>query len=296
MFELASVSKIITASATMILHDQKKLLISDDIRKHIPEFPEYNKQQPIRIRDLLQHSSGLPSYMDFADVRSKNDGHRVNEDYVAEFASKKPAVTFAAGARHEYNNTNYLLLAAIIARVTGKRYGVFLKESILEPAGMTTAFVSEGPGTVPPVEGRVDAIGYVQNNGKWEEAWGVPPHRKETLLTCGDGAIWCNAEDMVAWDAFVHSGKMVKPATAKLALTPIKTGDGKAGGGLGWGLSFEGTKLSGYGHSGGWGGFGTYYWHDIPSGRTIVFLGNGRPVDLDKFWYTFTAMLDKAAG
>jgi len=233
--------------------------------------------------------------MDLVDVESKNDGYWVNDDYVAAFAKTKPAVTFAAGTRHEYNNTNYMLLAAIIARVTAKRYGQFLKEAIFEPAGMKTAFVSEGPGSVPPAADRIDAIGYVQNEGKWDEAWGVPPRRNETLLTCGDGAIWCSAEDMAAWDAFVHSGAMLQPATAKMALTPVKARDGKTGGGLGWGLFYEGNKLAGYGHNGGWGGFGTYYWHEIPNDRTIVMLGNGRPLDLDKFWYSLTGMLDKQA-
>lgn len=294
MFELASVSKIITASATLILHDRKKLLVTDDVRKHLPEFPEYGKSQPIRIRDLLQHTSGLPSYMSFEDVPAKNDGYWVNADYVADFAKRKHPLTFPPGARHEYNNTNFMLLAAIIARVSGKSFGGFLREAIFDPAGMKTAFVSEGTGSVPPAGDRIDAIGYVQNEGKWEEAWGTPPHRKETLLTCGDGAIWCSAEDMAAWDAFVHSGKMLKPATAKLALTPTKTRDGKFGNGLGWALYYEGSsKLAGYWHNGGWGGFGTYYYHDIATNRTIVMLGNGRPLDLDKFWYTLTEMLDK---
>jgi CubicO group peptidase (beta-lactamase class C family) len=294
MFELASVSKVVTASAILILHERKKLSIADDIRKHLPEFPEYEKSQPVRIRDLLQHTSGLPSYMDLGDIPSKNEGYWVNEDYVAAFAAQKPAPSFAPTTRHEYNNTNYMLLATIIARVTGKSYGTFLKEAIFEPAGMKTAFVHEGPGSIPSVSNRVDAIGYVQNDDSWDEAWGLPPRRKETLLTCGDGAIWCSAVDMAAWDAFLHSSRMIKPATAKLALTPGKTRDGQfLGNGLGWGLYFEGNKLVGYGHSGGWGGFGTYYWHEIPSGRTIVVLGNGRPLDLDKFWYALTEMFNR---
>lgn len=296
MFELASVSKIITASAVMILHDQKKLAVGDDIRKHLPEFPVYDKTFAIRIRDLLQHTSGLPSYMNFGDVPSKNEGYWVNDDYVAYFAKQKPALSFPPGAKYEYNNTNFLLLAAIIARVAGKSYGAYLKEAIFDPAGMKTAFVSEGPGSVPAAGERVDALGYTQNDGKWEEAWGTPPRRKETLLTCGDGAIWCSAEDMAAWDAFVHSGKMVKPATAKMALTPAKTRDGKTlGNGLGWALYFEGGRFAGYWHNGSWGGFGTYYYHDIASNRTIVMLGNGRPLDMDKFWYALTAMLDKGS-
>lgn len=295
MFELASVSKILTATAVLQLHDQKKLAVTDDIRKFIPELPEYNRAFPIRIRDLLQHTSGLVSYIEFQDVPAKNKDYWVNDDYIGEFTRQKIPQTFLAGARHEYNNSNYLVLAVLIARVSGKSYGEFLRESIFEPAGMTTAFVSEGPGSVPSVVGREDAIGYVQADGHWQEQWGIPPHRQETLLTCGDGAIWCSANDMVAWDAFVHSGKMLKPPTVKLALTPSKTRDGKTNGnGLGWALYYEGSpKLAGYWHSGGWGGFGTYYYHDIASGRSIAMLGNGRSLDMDKFWYALTDLLNK---
>lgn len=294
MFELASVSKIITATAVLQLHDQRKLAINDDIRKFIPELPEYSRTQPIRIRDLLQHTSGLASYFDFQDVPAKNKDYWVNEDYIGEFARQKIPQTFPAGARHEYNNSNYLVLAVLIARVSGKSYGKFLRDSIFEPAGMKTAFVSEGPGSIPAVPGREDAIGYVEADGAWQEQWAIPPHRRETLLTCGDGAIWCSARDMSAWDAFVHSGTMLKPATVKQALTPSKTRNGKTNGnGLGWALYYEGARLAGYWHGGGWGGFGTYYYHDIASGRTIVLLGNGRPLDADKFWYSLTDLLDK---
>lgn len=295
MFELASVSKTMTASAILLLHDRKRLSVTDDVREHLPELPPAEKNAPIRIRDLLQHTSGLASYMDLADVPARNKDYWINDDYVGEFARQKVPALFAAGARHEYNNTNYLLLAVIVARATRKRFGEFLREAIFDPAGMKTAFVSEGPGSVPARAGRVDAIGYSKEEGVWEEQWALPPDRTETLLTCGDGAIWCSAEDMAAWDAFLHSGRLLKPGTVQMALTPAKTRDGKFHSyGLGWGLYFEGSrKATGYGHSGGWGGFGTYYWHDLLTKRTIVMLGNGRPLDMDKFWESLTELFNK---
>lgn len=295
MFELASVSKILTASAVLMLHDRQKLSVTDDVHKHLPELPPDDKSAPIRIRDLLQHTSGLASYMDLADVPARNKDYWVNEDYVGEFARQKVPPVFAPGARYEYNNTNYLLLAVIVARVTKRRFGEFLREAIFEPAGMKTAFVSEGPRSVPVQAGRVDAIGYTRDGGEWQEQWALPPDRTETLLTCGDGAVWCSAEDLAAWDAFAQSGRMLKPPTFKMSLTPAKTRDGKFNSyGLGRTLYFEGSRrATGYGHSGGWGGFGTYYWHDMLTKRTIVMLGNGRPLDMDKFWDSLTALFNK---
>ncbi len=297
MFELASVSKTMTASAILLLHDRKTLSVTDDVREHLPELPPAEKNAPIRIRDLLQHTSGLASYMDLADVLCAEQGlldqRRLRRGVRAR--QKVPAL-FAAGARHEYNNTNYLLLAVIVARVAKQRFGEFAREAIFDPAGMKTAFVSEGPGSVPVRPGRVDAIGYAKEDGPWQEQWALPPDRNETLLTCGDGRDLVQApEDMAAWDAFLHSGRLLKPATVQMALTPAKTRDGKFHSyGLGWGLYFEGSrKATGYGHSGSWGGFGTYYWHDLLTKRTIVMLGNGRPLDVDKFWDSLTDLFNR---
>ncbi len=115
MFELASVSKTMTATAVLMLQEQEKLRISDDVRKFIPELPEYNKRQPIRIQDLLQHTSGLASYFDIQDVPQKNEGYWVNADYVGEFARQNIPLDFPTGQKHAYNNTNYLLAAVVIA-------------------------------------------------------------------------------------------------------------------------------------------------------------------------------------
>jgi CubicO group peptidase (beta-lactamase class C family) len=295
MFELASVSKPITATAILTLHDQRKLAISDDVRKVLPELPEYDRKHPIRIRDLLLQISGLASYMDIANVPAKNKGYWVNEDYVGEFARQNIPQSFPTGEKFEYNNTNYVLLAVIIARVSGKSYGTYLREAIFDPAGMQTAFVSEGPGSVPAVDGRVDAIGYSMQDGQWQERWGLPPARQEKLLTAGDGSIWCSAEDMAAWDLALNNGKLLRPPTAKMAITPSRTRDGKTNDyGCGWSLDYENPeRVRGFWHSGGWGGFGTYYYHDLQTRRTIVLLGNGRPLNSDKVWYALTEIVEK---
>ncbi|MBX3444011.1 MAG: serine hydrolase [Planctomyces sp.] len=294
MFELASVTKSITGTAVLILHEQRKLNVSDDVRKHIPELPKYDAKHPIRIRDLAQQVSGLASYMDLEDVPSKTPDCWVNADYVGEFARQNVPLSFPTGEKYEYCNTNYMLLAVVIERVSGKSYGAFLREAIFEPAGMKTAFVNEGPGSVPDANGRVDAIGYVRADSQWQAQWGTPPARNETLLTCGDGAVWCSLEDMAAWDVALHSGKLLRSETAKMAIAPSRTRDGNQNAyGFGWSLYYNGPgQLAGFGHSGGWGGFGTYYYFDIATRRTMVFLGNGRALDLDKFWYSLTALVD----
>jgi CubicO group peptidase (beta-lactamase class C family) len=301
MFELASVSKSMTATAILILHEQKRLDVADDIRKHLPEIPDYDPKRPITIADLMHHVSGLASYLDFENVPAKNedrDGkpYWLSSDYVGEFARQKIPLDFPTGKKYEYNNTNYTLLAVIIERVTGKSFGKFMRDAIFEPAGMKTTFVNEGLGSVPESSSRIDAIGYEFKKGKWQETWGTPPHRQETLLTVGDGAIWCSLEDMAAWDAALQTHKLLRPRTMRLGLRPSKTDNGKVNSyGFGWSLYYnKPEKLNGYGHTGSWGGFGTYYYHDLNTKRTIVFLGNGRDFDGDKFWEDLTKLVEES--
>jgi CubicO group peptidase (beta-lactamase class C family) len=285
MFELASVSKPITSTAVLILHEQKQLAVSDPVRKYLPELPDYAPDNPIRIRDLLHQVSGLGSYLDLRNVPCRNGDCWVNDDYVGEFTRQNVPLAFPTGAKFQYNNTNYLLLAVIISRVAKTTYGKFLREAIFDPAGMTTAFVSEGPDSVPHVPGRVDALGYGLVGGKWNANWGCPPARLEKILTAGDGAIWCSLEDMAAWDTAIQSGKLLKAETMQLALTPSKTRDGAVNDyGFGWGLDLGSRGVvTGYGHTGGWGGFRTSYHHDLATRRTIITLRNGRGLDSDRF-------------
>ena len=300
LFELASVSKTFTATAVLILHDRGKLSVHDDVRQYLPELPEYRKDRPVRISDLLQHTSGLPDYMDFEDVPQRHKGYWVNEDYAGEFARqrRKFPLQFPPGEKYEYNNTNFMLLALIVERVSGVSFGTFLRDEVFGPAGMKDSFVYEGPDAVPahPAPGCVNAVGYEKGKkkGRWEAAWGAPPFRHEELLTVGDGAVWTNLEDMARWDAALRAGKLLKPETMRLALTPSKTRDGKTNDyGFGWGLYFDHDKLIGYGHDGSWGGFRTSYYRSLAADRTTVLLSNRGDFDPDKFWYALDAVVEK---
>ena len=93
MFELASVGKSFTATAILILQTAGKLSVEDDVRKHVPELPEYRKGRAIRVRDLLQHVSGLPEYMSFEDVPARNKDYWANEDYAGEFARQSQGLS-----------------------------------------------------------------------------------------------------------------------------------------------------------------------------------------------------------
>jgi CubicO group peptidase (beta-lactamase class C family) len=289
-FELASVSKSITATAVLMLQERGLLAIADDVRKYVPELPQY-PNGPLRIRDLLHHISGLTDYLALESIPKGNKSYWVNTDYLA--ALGKAPLDFPIGQKYEYNNTNYMLLGLIIARVAKKPFGEVLRDEIFLPAGMKNTFVYSGPASIPanvapPCN---NAVGYEKDNGRWVASWGFPPgFRQPEHLEVGDGGIWSNLEDMAKWDTALRTNKLLKPATMKLALTGSRKNKGY---GLGWHLYHDEGELYGFGHDGYWEGFNTMYYNYLTSDHSVVLLSNrGKDIDLDDFWEKLSGLID----
>jgi len=299
LFELASVSKTFTSTAVLILHDRGKLSIEDDVRKHLPELPVYDKAHPIRIRDLLQHTSGLPDYMDFENVSARHKTYTVNLDYLGLFARDKneSPLDFPTGQKYDYNNSNYMLLAIVVERAGKKPYGRFLHDEIFSPLAMAHSFLYDSPSAALAVVGNYNhAVGYKWRKGKktWEPDWGVPPDRHPEMLTVGDGSVWTNLEDMLKWDEALRAKRLLKPETWKLALTRSKTRDGETNPyGLGWEPYCDDSgEIYGYGHDGSWGGFETSYYRYLTADRTTVLLSNRSTFDNDNLWSALDRIVD----
>ena len=115
-FELASGSKPITALAILLLELAGKLALTDDVRQYVPELPVYNEKRPIRLVDLLQHTSGLPDPIGTGTILAGSTA-----DLVKWTAARK--LLFTTGSRHQYSNMGYRLLALVVERVSGKSLG-----------------------------------------------------------------------------------------------------------------------------------------------------------------------------
>jgi N-acyl-D-amino-acid deacylase len=289
-FELASLSKPITALLILILCDRGLMSIDDPVRKHIPELPAYYPKQALLVRDLMHHTSGLPEYFDL-DWPPNSHKYWVNDDLLGAFAAqrKKVPAKFAPEAKNEYCNTNFYLLAVIAARVAKEPFGKLLHKEILAPLKMSSSFSYDHPGATVkhPKHGFVNALAYrpAKKGPAWEISWGSPPFRNETNLIVGDGGTWSSLEDLEKLDAALRAGKLVKKATMDAALAPSKTKDGKTNDyGLGFGLSLGPKgKLLGYGHNGAWGGFHTIYHRDLVANRSFIILSNRDDFNVDDF-------------
>src|SRR5262249_19829751 len=154
-------------------------------------------------------------------------------------------------------------LSVVVQRVSKKSYGTFLRDEVFRPHGMVRSWVYEDPTGAPKHEqlGFINAVGYQVRRRTFEEGWGSPPFRSETLLTTGDGGVWTSLEDLRNFDAAVRDGKLLRAETMKRALTPSKTRDGKTNPyGLGWAVTPDRSEAATeQWHDGGWRGFRTLY-------------------------------------
>ena len=138
LFEIGSVSKQFTAAAVLLLERDGKLKVSDDIRKYLPEMPDYGT--PITVEMLLNHQSGLRDWGSVANAAGKARGERnFSNDEVLDIAARQKALNYKPGSAYSYTNTGFNLAAIIVERVSGKSFMAFTKERMFDPLGMTSA-------------------------------------------------------------------------------------------------------------------------------------------------------------
>jgi CubicO group peptidase (beta-lactamase class C family) len=284
-FELASVSKTMTGTAIMMLWEQGKLKLDQDVRDFFPNFP----YEGVTIRLLLTHRSGMMNYVYFVDglYRSQHLDQKkgiTNKAVMDLIAQYKPAPFNKPNVRFLYNNSNYMVLGSIIEKVTGVPYSQFMQENIFKPAGMThTAVYSKAVYDKIPV----DVVGHDRNSWRYSVA--------QNFLDgpVGDKGIYSTIGDLYLFDQALKAGRLLKPATQDSAyvahVQPLNHGHFSYG--YGWRI-FESKDQKVVYHTGWWHGFRHIFLRDLKNDVTIVLLGNlvnGSLLHLDDL-YKMTGM------
>jgi CubicO group peptidase (beta-lactamase class C family) len=135
IFHVASVSKQFTAFAITMLASQEKLSLDDDIRKYLPEVPEFGKK--ITIRHLLHHTSGLRDQWELLAMAGWRLDDVITKEHILKMIRNEKELNFEPGQEHLYCNTGYTLLAVIVERVTGQTFRQYTEAAIFKPLGMT---------------------------------------------------------------------------------------------------------------------------------------------------------------
>ncbi|MXV49716.1 serine hydrolase [Pedobacter sp. HMF7647] len=265
-FELASVSKTMTATAILMLMERGKLKLDQNVKDFFPDFP----YDGITIKLLLTHRSGLMNYVYFVDnIWKKNHKDErkgiTNMDVMNLIAEYKPAPYTQPNRVFHYNNSNFMILGAIIEKVTGKSYAEFMKENVFNPAGMKhTAVYSKAVYDKIPV----DVVGH--DRGQWR--YSVVQNFLDGPV--GDKGVYSTVNDLYLFDHALKTGRLLKQQTLDSAYTGHNPAiRGHFNYGYGWRI-FDSPGEKVVYHTGWWHGFRHIYLRDLKNDVTIVLLTN----------------------
>jgi CubicO group peptidase (beta-lactamase class C family) len=244
VFDIGSTSKQFTAASILLLEKQGKLSVNDDVRKYIPELPDYGPK--ITILHLLNHTSGLRDYLTLMDLAGINTDSVTTDEDALQIITRQKALNFAPGSDWLYSNTGFFLLSIIVKRVSGKTLREFAAENIFTPLGMThTQYRDDHTALIP------------------DRAMAYDPKEKKDgfkldvsyFEQTGDGAVHTSVADLIKWDENFYSGQVGGRDFLAEIQEPGKLNSGKV-------LDYaKGLRIADYrglhtvSHGGSWGGY-----------------------------------------
>jgi len=262
VFQLASVSKFITAICILRLVDEGTLKLTDTIQNIIPDF----KYRRVTVHHLLTHSSGLPEYTYLTDGAWRNDSTpKYNKDFVDVLHCERAHPYFNAGRRFNYCNSNFALLAYIAELKTNLTFPEVVKKYIKAPLALDSLHVFE-----------VDKKGV-----KHYPVWGmrgdhsfIPDHQQNNIN--GDKGIYTNVGEMYLIYKALSENKLLSKESKKLLLTPHVRVKRRNAQYYCYGLrqiKLDNGKIWHY-HNGWWHGFRSYFWFSLEQDKCIILLTN----------------------
>ena len=188
IFNVGSVSKQFTTFSIYLLEKQGKISLDDDIRKHIPELPLYEKK--ITIKHLCSHTSGLKDQWALLTLAGYRMDDIITTEQVMKIIVKQKELNFAPGSEFKYSNTGFTLLTEIVKRVSGKTFSEFAKENIFIPLGMESTLVYDDNEKI--VKNR--AYSYGRENEIYSK-------RNLNSSSVGPSNVYTTVEDLSKWTA-----------------------------------------------------------------------------------------------
>jgi hypothetical protein len=279
---LASISKTFTGMAALKLWEEEKLDLKSTVTKYIPQFPYTD----VTIEQLLSHRSGLPDYTYFMEsnkyttVKVKNrrgrwvkklklikaespfrQGLYNNQDVLDYMVTKRPAPAAMPNRVFKYCNTNFVVLALIIEKITGRDFPTYMQETIFKPLKMENTYVFSNKSIdkyTPSYNARM-----------------VPYKIEKYDCIYGDKNVYSTARDMYLWDKALTEGTYLKASTLEMAYQPQSPINKYYHNyGLGWRILAKPNEERLIYHNGWWHGNNTVFTRLINESATIIILGN----------------------
>lgn len=263
VFDIGSVSKQFTAACIVLLENEGKLSLDDDIRKYVPEISEFDEEK-ITIRNLLHHTSGLRDYLDLMYLSGISYDDTFTEETGLDILARQNELNFIPGSEFFYSNSGYLTLAIIIRRVSGESIGSFAQKNIFTPLEMKNTFIYEDGAKV--VKNR--AIGYSKEGHEYKRE-----HHFDFVVG-GDGQVYTTVEDFFKWSENFKDNNLGNDSFLNKMLTKGILSNGES---IDYALglfhgSYKNHKT--IAHGGAWGGFRANYLQFPEEDLAIAIMSN----------------------
>lgn len=284
IFLIGSVAKTFTSAAVLKLREQGRLNLDDRITTFLPELSYEN----VTLRHLLTHTSGLLEYQSEEIIKEIAGKGVDNAELAKVFARLNPKQAFEPGAKWEYSNTNYILLALVVEKVSGKPFPQFVRDNIFVPAGMTRSFVSIS--NIPDTLKKEVAAGY-----RFTNPLATAPVNVDTLDGArrayatkknlyGAGNVYSTARDLLKFHQALQRGKILNKQSLLEMYSPARLTTGAdykpfartnypSKDALGWFVADDASGKIVY-HPGGDIGYVSYFLRNTTKDQSVIVLSN----------------------
>lgn len=260
MFQLASVSKVITSTAVLMLYERELIDLNKPFQFYFPDFPYAN----ITIKQLLNHRSGLANYIYVLNSELYQANYKMsNEEMYTYFITKNPKPYLKPNTRFNYSNTNYALLALLVEKISGKTFSQFLQQELFKPLSMNnTATIKEidlnGKNITKPYDNRWKPIDFDASD-----------------YVLGDKSIYSTPYDLFLFSEAMYQNKIIKAETQELAYTAYSKEKKLSNYGYGWRLKeFSDPAKKEVYHNGWWHGYRSSFHRRLNDKLTVIILSN----------------------
>ena len=210
VFRVGSLTKQFTAAGILLIAEQGKLRTDDKLSQYLPDFPRADE---VTVRELLNHTSGIHNFTESSLIDKISTSGTTLKELTAGIAGQSPLFDFEPGTGWWYSNSNYVLLGAVIEKVSGKTWATFMKTEIFDKLGMAHTAADDGRDVVP---GRASGYSLIRGAaGQFRNA-----DFTDMSVPYAAGALRSTAEDMARWNAGLFGGKLLKPQSLKEMLKP----------------------------------------------------------------------------
>lgn len=213
IFQIGSLTKQFTAIAILMLKEQGKLKLTDEITKFIPEYPTHSKK--ITIHHLLTHTSGIKSYTSVSELNKKAKEEMSPLELIDLF--KNEPMDFSPGEAYRYNNSGYFILGYIIEKISGQSYEDFIQKRIFDKLGMTSSLYGSHTKII-----NNRAAGYSSSKNGYRNTGYI-----SLTYPYAAGSIMSNVDDLLKWQNALTNNNLIKATTLKEAFTNYTLNNGK---------------------------------------------------------------------